>query len=235
MPTRQSRPHASEHEELADLPGFRPSPPEEAELHPDETIPEATDQPATSSPPMDPEPPSLPPAAPAAASGRSSPVSISAELRDELENFSGGVFELAGLAANRVVQRRTHSNTRLWLVTEEEAEDFGAAAGRILARRVPEELAEGDGADALIMGSVILGYAMRNVTGNVTQPPGEELAPGVAYQPPPPAPQPPPRAAEQEAPSPPAAASPAAPVRAGSPVVVGVEAATPPPPFSPDL
>ncbi len=231
MPTRPSRPPANEPGELADLPGFRQSPEEEPESHPDEATSPA-DQSTTSPPPE--ESPSPPEAAPAAASDRSSPVSISAELRDELENFSGGLFELAGLAANRVMQRRTHSNTRLWIVTEEEAEDFGAAAGRILARRVPEELAEGDGADALIMGSVLLGYSMRNVSGQPAAIPAnsELAAPPQARQ----APAPQPGPTEQEQPPPPSAAPPAAPVRGqGGPVVVGVEAATPPPPFSPDL
>lgn len=223
MPTRQSRPPASADDELGDLPGFKaPAEPLE-EDHPDQATSPAG--PSTTLPP--PEETSPPAADPGDTRPSSTPVSISAELRDELENLTGGAFELAGLAANKFMQRRTRSNTRLWIVSEDEAEDFGAAAGRILARRVPEELAEGDGADAVIIGSVVLGYAMRNIAGQPAPAlPGEELRVQAPPQPGPTA---------QEAPSPPAVAPPAAPARTGDPVVVGVEAATPPAPFDPTI
>lgn len=230
MPTSQSRAQKSE-PEVADLPGFRGEPPEGD--HPDE-IPGPTSQDQSQTLPPPAEEKSPPEAGRGEDSGRSSPVSISDELHAELENLTGGVFELAGVAINRVVKMRSRSNTRLWLVTEEEAEDFGTAAARILERRVPEELAEGDGADVLIMGSVLLGYGMRNAAGQAAPvPEGTEAPP--SYAGPPPASQPPPQSAEPPQAQPSAAASPAAPVRAGSPVVVGVEAATPPPPFSADL
>lgn len=239
MPRSQSQPPASE---LGELPGFRArvaAQEGETEPHPDELSP--SPGPSATSPPPATSSPSQPEELPGDTSRSSTgsidddppPVAISADLATELENFSGGLFELAGLAVNRVARARQKSNTRLWLVTEEEAEDFGAAAGRIAARRIPDELKEGDGADALIIGSVLLGYGMRNVAG-VT---GPEL--DQATRPAPPLPD---LAAERQAapppPAPPATALPPGPgasSRAGGPVVVGVEEATPPPPFSPDL
>ncbi len=234
----QTQPPADE----AELPGFRTPQSPGPDHHPDELSPTLPGPSTTSSPPTSASP--SPPAGAPDDSSRSTtgstdedhPVKLSEELRDELENFSGGLFELAGLAVNKMMKARTHSNTRLWLVTEDEAEAFAAPAGRIAARRVPEELQEGDGADALIMGSVLLGYGMRNLTG-VTD---EELArregavpaeswPAEQAAPPPPPPPP--------APPPTTAGAPAtiAAVGAGRPPVVGVEEATPPPPFSADL
>lgn len=214
--------------EPADLPGFRPSTTPEEDLHPDETTQSPGPDTTSGQPTEDPSPPA---GAQRPASERSSPVSISAELHDELENLTGGVFELAGVAINRLVKIRSRSNTRLWLVTEEEAEDFGTAAARILERRVPEELAEGDGADVLIMGSVLLGYGMRNFSGQPAAiPAGTEDLRDISRAEPAPTTAPPPR-------QPPPPQQPATVGTAGTPPVVGVEAATPPPPdaISPDL
>jgi hypothetical protein len=220
-------------EGLDDLPGFRSPPSSPMDPHPDESLP---DQSTTSSPPA--PNPSSATAGQSGAPGPSStgsidddeppkrpdPANISQELRDELENFSGGLFELAGLAVNRLVRARTHSQTRLWLVTDEESETFGSAAGRIVGRRIPEELAEGDGADALIMGSVLLGYGTRNVAGVTDAEQSAAAVPAQAAAPPPP-----PASAPAAAPPASVAAAP------GRPPVVGVEEAAPDPPFSPDL
>lgn len=249
MPTRQTRPPAESNAEgLAEVPGFRqPASPDQGP-HPDELSPtpepsatssrsEAASPSSPTDAPGDPsrsttastEVPDLPPPPP--------PAPLSAELEEELENLAGGLFELGGMVMNRVSRaRRPGIPSRLWLVSEQEAEDFGAAAGRIAGRRVPEELKSGDGADVLIMGSVLLGYGMRNVSGvTVPEPAGGGAGSPTTAEPPP---TPPPAAGSVSAP--PAAPPPpphAASSRAGGPVVVGVEEGTPPPPdvISPEL
>jgi len=129
----------------AELPGFKAPQSPADELHPDELSP-TPPGPSTTSSPSTPASPGPPPGAPADSSRSTKastdhddrPAQLSEELRDELENFSGGLFELAGLAVNKMMKARTRSNTRLWLVTDDEAEAFAAPAGRIAARRVPE-------------------------------------------------------------------------------------------------
>lgn len=91
---------------------------------------------------------------------------ISSYLDAELEELGASIFDIAGRALNRLYRRRTQTESRLWLATPEESEAFGAAAARIAERHMPEELAEdGDPADAMVMGSVALGYVLRNTAG----------------------------------------------------------------------
>jgi len=90
---------------------------------------------------------------------------------------------------NKAAQRRSHTNTRLWLATEEEAQAFGDALGRIAARRIPEELAgaDSDGADLIVMGATTLGYVVRNGMG-VDDQAAARIAEGLPPTPPAPAP-----------------------------------------------
>jgi hypothetical protein len=128
---------------------------------------------------------------------------ISSYLADELEELGASVFDVAGRAANRLYCRRTRTQSRLWLATDEEAAAFGAAAARIMNRHIPDELAEdGDVSDALVMGSVAFGYVLRNTAGQ--EAPAPEGPGPVAYETPP-APAPAPGPADTS----PAAAGPA--------------------------
>lgn len=99
---------------------------------------------------------------------------LSQYLEAELEELGASALDVAGRVLNRLYRRRTQTESRLWLATEEEAEAFGAAAARIAQRHMPDELAEdGDPADALVLGSVALGYVLRNTAG--IEAPGPEL------------------------------------------------------------
>jgi hypothetical protein len=121
---------------------------------------------------------------------RPKPIELSADLERGLVNLAGGTFEILGTLANRAYRARTRTQSRLWLVTDDEAEDFGAAAGRIAGRHIPDELKEGDGADVLVMASVGLNYGQRNLAG-IDDREADGLAPAqpqhVAAPPPPPA------------------------------------------------
>lgn len=126
---------------------------------------------------------------------------IAPEVDEALAGLGYGAFHVAGVLVNKAAQKRSHSNTRLWLATEDEATAFGEALGRIAGRRVPEELAgeDSDGADLIVMGATALGYVVRNGMG-VDIEEAERIAngePPTAQQPPAPAPPPQPAPAER--------------------------------------
>lgn len=234
MPSSQSQSDA-----LGDLPGFRPM--EETELPPLEesdevdegpSLPESMDL-STTSPPSTTHPPAASPGERTRSTSsqgstdddeRPPPprpaVSLSGELEEELVYLTGGAFETVGAVLNRLERRRTRSATRMWLVSQEEAERFGTAAGRIAGRHIPDELKQGDGADLVIMGSVALGYVQGNLAGrDDLERSGQLPAP---VQPPPPVAPASPRPVQPPAGTPVASVVPAP--------IEGAEAATPPPP-----
>jgi hypothetical protein len=188
--------------DLDQIPGFAQTSSPEEFTHPDSSPMEGPDLTTMSAPP----PPSHRADVPAAKSpGTSSPVSI--DVADELENLGGTLFEGFGVVMNKTMNKRNHTpRSTLWLVSQEEAEAFGAAAARVAERHLPEELTDGDGGDALVMASVVFGYAMHNAMGitwddlqNGTQlgPQPDAPAPG-----PVPTTAPPPRAVPQPQPAP---------------------------------
>lgn len=221
----------SQSDDLDQIPGFRRTESPEEFVHPDSewSLPPSEDL-STTLPPSSPRPDE-------AGSGKSGPTpsslgSISEELTDGLGNFGEAIFEVGGTALNKYFNKRNHTNSTLWLVTDEEAEAFGNAAARIAARKVPEELQEGDPADAIIMASVLVRYGVRNITGLSREEMTGGPPPGPAgfnpQQAPPPPTAPPPR-------QPPAPA--AAPTVHTGTTLDGIEPATPPPPdvISPDI
>ena len=157
--------------------------------------------------PADPSTPGSPLTDDFGADGPGRPVELSPHLDDELGALGASLADVAGRIINRAYRARTKTESRLWLVTDEEAEAFGAAASRIAARRIPDELAEeGDASDALIMGSVALGYALRNFAGEAA--PGPIPADWSGTAPPPPSPQPAPPPDQPDQPPQPAPAGP---------------------------
>jgi hypothetical protein len=154
-------------EETEDLPGF--SPPREGP-GPDTLDPEAT---AISSHPSqtgegrptitghdvdsseaEPPRPSRPP----------SSTTSSEEVDEALAGYGTTGFMVATAALNKFMEQRTRQRTTRWLATEDEAQAFGDALGRIASRKVPAELVEkGDTADLLIMGDVLFGYGARTI------------------------------------------------------------------------
>jgi hypothetical protein len=87
------------------------------------------------------------------------------ELEQALEQFGSGVAHLAGMVANKAHCRRIRALDEKWIMLEDEASTIGGALARIAGRQVPSELTEGDGGDLLVIGSVALGYTMRNLVG----------------------------------------------------------------------
>jgi hypothetical protein len=193
MPEQPANDHQPEEGDLGAVPGFRNLSPNDPLINPilSDLDPSGTpDQPTTSTQnPPPPDEPTRPPKTPP-----SSPTSIDPEVDEALAGLGAGAFHVLGVMVNKAAQRRNHSNTRLWLATEDEANAFGDALGRIAARRVPEELADGDGADLLVMGSVALGYGIRNGMGVADNDPRltGEAPPAPAHSSESPAPAPPP-------------------------------------------
>lgn len=175
------------------VPGWAAVEEDELERHDDELLEEGTPAPATPGPES--SSPSPSPSAPgplddgegASSTPGSRPTEefenlesgaeLSQYLEAELEELGASALDVAGRVLNRLYRRRTQTESRLWLATEEEAEAFGAAAARIAQRHMPEELAEdGDPADALVLGSVALGYVLRNTAGiEAPAPEGQQL------------------------------------------------------------
>jgi hypothetical protein len=77
--------------------------------------------------------------------------------------MASGIVKLAGIALNGVLRRKQGDG--LWLTTPLEEETMGSAVANIAARRVPEELVDGDGGDVLALGVTAVGYGMRNAMG----------------------------------------------------------------------
>lgn len=87
------------------------------------------------------------------------------ELQQALEQFGSGVANLAGFVANKAHCKRARTLDDKWIMLDVEASTIGEALARIAGRQVPKELTEGDGGDLLAIGSVALGYTMRNLVG----------------------------------------------------------------------
>lgn len=128
-----------------------------------------SDAPSTPTSGAQPTTPTRPPSAGAGETGpekratTSSPASSepSPEVDEALEQLGEGIAHLAGLVANKATKRKDDR----WLMLPDEAHAIGGALGRIGARQVPAELVDGDGGDLLTIGSVALGYTMRNLAG----------------------------------------------------------------------
>jgi hypothetical protein len=67
-----------------------------------------------------------------------------------------------GIGANRLYRARTGEQTARWMLTEDEAQEIGGALARMAARRVPEQLVEGENGDLLVIAATSLGYVLRN-------------------------------------------------------------------------
>jgi hypothetical protein len=220
--------------ELGALPQFAPGSPDDPPLtHPEaETTPPP---PSTSSSP--PTPPRQPPDRPAT-SPKTSSTTSSEDLDEGLANVAGGGLVIGGALLNKWHQKRNRTTgSRVWLPTDDEVQTFGEAAGRIAARRVPDEIKEGDGADIITMGGVLMAYAARNALGISDQDMAHAAdpdAPAPAVAPEPGQPYSPAPYVEPPTAPPPREAPPASVSVAGGTPVTGVEAATPaPPPYIP--
>ncbi len=194
MPQPSQAAGRPEDDGLEAVPGFRTLSPTDPSRNPTprDLDPAATLDPSTTSPPSPSSPTSptrpIPPSASTSSTtstdadgddGGRQPPEISEELDEALAGLGAGAFHVAGVLVNKAAQRRSHTNTRLWLATEDEAQAFGDAMGRIAARRVPEELAgDTDGADILVMGATALGYVVRNGMG-VDLDEAERIAAGI--------------------------------------------------------
>ena len=156
----------SPNDDLAEIPGFaRTSAPEEFQ-HPDQSLPESVDLSTTSNqPPPRSDAPKGPEKSSNGASSRESIDSITEEFAEELGNLGGGALEIMGVAMNKFMARRTKAQSTLWLATDDEIEAFGEAAARIADRKIPEQFKEGDSGDLIVMGSVLVSYAGRNLAG----------------------------------------------------------------------
>lgn len=222
----------SQSDDLAALPGFRPTNPEEFQ-HPDQSLPESVDL-GTTSPPWHP-PSDTPKGHDARTSSPSSPGStdqgqvdnIVEEFSEELGSLAGGAFEMLGVGMNKVMARRTRTRSTLWLATDDEIAVFGEAAGRIADRKIPDSLKEGDIGDAIIMGGVIVQYAGRNLAGITREELERGAVPAIAYDQAPPAPSPPTYPGPPTAPAPRSVPEPTV-IHTGD--IEGVAEPTPPPP-----
>ncbi|MGA2835510.1 MAG: hypothetical protein ABSF84_02825 [Acidimicrobiales bacterium] len=151
-----------------DLPGFRP--PREP-MGPDPLDPGATtlhqpEEQETARPRVSGEP-EIPSEPNRSAGSRTTTSSTTfSEVEEALEDIAAGGFMLATMGVNKLAERSTKRRTQRWLGTEDEAEKFGEAAGRIMARRVPDELVEkGDTADYIVMAGALLTYGIRTTLG----------------------------------------------------------------------
>ncbi len=157
---------------LGGLPRFQDVDPGELPpLTDEETSPGPEAPPTTSEPPRHPPTGSAPPSTSTSSttSSDAEPAGPRHELPEGVENgleeLATGAAHLAGIALNKLAQRRTRTETRLWLMTEDEARGIAGPLARMAARRAPEELVEGDGADLFEAGGHALGYGLRNVMG----------------------------------------------------------------------
>lgn len=132
----------------------------------------STGPPPTPSQTREPSPP--PPSAPGTSTNPSSRTSTSEpSFVDSVAHTGGEVTDALafpavralGILANRTYVRRTLDYSDRWLFTEEESGALAGALGRIAARRLPEQLVEGEGGDLLVIVGVTGGYLVRNALG----------------------------------------------------------------------
>jgi len=173
------------------LPQFAPvdpaSQPHRAPETPEAPAPSTPTNPVPPMPSSPPTPPTYQPATSSTEERRSPPSSsdddeafeLDADLVAGLEQTGVGLAHLAGIGVNKLA-RRPQGDHR-WFMTEDEAGTIGGALARIAARRIPDELTEGDGEELVTIAGTLVGYGMRNAMG-IT---GEQLA---AAQPQAPAP-----------------------------------------------
>lgn len=90
---------------------------------------------------------------------------VSSDVLEGFEQLGTAVAATSGIALNRLTQRRGRAPHRRWLMTEDEAKGIGGAMGRLLAKRVPEELVDGDGGEVLELVTVGGAYLVRNALG----------------------------------------------------------------------
>jgi hypothetical protein len=192
----------SSQEGLEAVPGFAPVSEGDLEEQLGEEQTEETERPPTTSTPQ--PPPSHEPTPPSpSTSSTSSPASTAeppVDVAEAIGAFAESCAHLLGVFINKVVKVRRRSETRLWLMTADEAHNIGAPLGRIAARKAPAELVEGDGGDLLEAGSHFAGYAMHNALGvdgetmeraqrgEVIDVPSTPVPPPAPANPPPPAP-----------------------------------------------
>jgi len=104
------------------------------------------------------------------------------DLSDAFGELGKGIALVLGLVMNRLHDRMTRRRSDAWLMTEEEAEAVGGAIGHMASRRVPQEVATGDGADAISGVAALIPWAARNLMPAAGEP---EVAEAESYVPPP--------------------------------------------------
>ena len=156
-------------EELEQIPGFTAprtmpaSDPLDTDLT---TMSEGYDDPSTPS-----SPPQLTTSTqtPGPDSGQDSPKgnspSSTASIEPDVGDALGDLGKVAALLVGVGVNKATHQpkDSTKWLMTEEEAETIGGALARMGARRVPEQLVEGENAEILVIGITLVNYGSRNL------------------------------------------------------------------------
>lgn len=126
--------------------------------------------PTTSSTPSSPPTPAASSPTPQSSSTGSTDPSPSEPLREIADGAIDSVAQiitpgiaLLGVGANRLYRRRTGIPDRRWALTKGEAEGLGEALARIAARRIPEEITEGENGDYLALVAIGSSYLLRNI------------------------------------------------------------------------
>jgi hypothetical protein len=188
-----------EEDETADLEGELPqfAQPSPSDLPPARpTPPPSSAAPAPSQAPP-PSPSASPPPGPPRTAGSTSSSTASFEaVQDSLGDLIGGLFVIGAALLNRWEVKRTKHETERWKPLPEEVEAMGEVGERVAMRHLPEELTEGETADALVATAVLLGYTARNVFGVTETELMNGATPAPQRQPPPPPQQAPPRRQE---------------------------------------
>lgn len=154
--------------------GTRPEP---ESPDPTRSSPSSEAPPTPSPTPTSPPPP---PSGPASTTSPSSTASTSERPDPGAVGISAGVgavggevvdamalplVQALGVLVNRTYTRRTGDYSPRWLFTADESEALAGALGRITARRLPEQLVEGEGGDVFLIIGVTGGYLVRNAIG----------------------------------------------------------------------
>lgn len=126
------------------------------------STPTSPHPPTSSTPPPNPfrEPTDQPPPR-----STSSSTASSDDVDKAFDQLGSGLATMGGALLNKATQRKGKAPHDRWLMTEEEANGIGGALGRLAARRVPEELKEGDNAEVLELVTVGGAYIARNAVG----------------------------------------------------------------------